>query len=60
MGVEIGFESDHRVEKSGLVGEAHGLGGIEGGPGGDAAEGLQARRGGGHCRFGATGLAGEI
>ena len=41
--VEFGLQGDHCIEETGLVGETHGLGGVERRAGDDAAQGLEAR-----------------
>jgi hypothetical protein len=56
----MGLEGDDGVEEAGLISEADRAGGIEGGAGDDAAEGLEVSGSGGEGRGWGAGMAGEV
>jgi len=57
---EFGFERDHGVDKVRLVGEADGRGGVERRAGNEAAQGFEARCGGGERGFGRASVAWQV
>ncbi len=57
---ERSFKSEGSVEKARLIGDADRCSGIERGAGGDAADGSEARNGGGECDIGRARGAGKV